>query len=69
MWGRFIHFIEADHQSQLIKAQAKQGFLEKVGSNHHQLFEIKAIIKRILAVIHLQKEQLVIVGDSLDEQV
>ncbi|UUO25082.1 hypothetical protein FGD67_19100 [Colwellia sp. M166] len=65
----FIPFIEADHQSQLIKAQAKQGFLEKVGSNHHQLFEIKAIIKRILAVIHLQKEQLVIVGDSLDEQV
>ena len=63
----FIPFIEADHQSQLLKAQAKQGFLEKVGSNHHQLFEIKSIIKRILAVIRLQKEQLAIDGDTLDE--
>lgn len=64
----FIPFIEADHQSQLLKAQAKQGFLEKVGANHHQLFEIKSIIKKILAVIRLQKDQLAM-GRSLDEQV
>ena len=38
--GLFIPFIEADHQSQLLKAQAKQEFLEKVGANHHQLFEL-----------------------------
>ncbi len=63
----FIPFIEADHQSQLLKAQAKQGFLEKVGANHHQLFEIKNIIKRILAVIRLQKEQLAMDGDTVDE--
>ena len=65
----FIPFIEADHQSQLFKAQAKQSFLEKVGANHHQLFEIKNIIKRILAIIHLQNEQLAMAGGSLDEQI
>ena len=67
--GLFIPFIEADHQSQLLKAQAKQDFLEKVGANHHQSFEIKSIIKRIMAVIRLQKEQLTMSGDNLDEQV
>jgi hypothetical protein len=65
----FIPFIEADHQPQLSKAQAKQKFLEKTGANHHQLFEIKSIIKRILAVIHLQNEQLKVGGGSVDEQV
>ena len=65
----FIPFIEADHQSQLNKAQAKQDFLEKVGANHHQLFEIKGIIKRIQAIIQLQNEQLAMGGGSLDEQI
>ena len=65
----FIPFIEADHQPQLSKAQAKQQFLEKTGANHHQLFEIKSIIKRILSVIHLQNEQLIVGGGSVDEQV
>jgi hypothetical protein len=65
----FIPFIEADHQSQLIKAQAKQGFLEMVGSNHHQLFEIKSIIKRIKAIIQIQNEKLAMGGGSLDEQI
>jgi len=60
----FIPFIEADHQSQLIKAQAKQGFLEKTGANHHQLFEIKSIIKRIQAIIQIQNEQLAVGGGS-----
>lgn len=63
----FIPFIEADHQSQLIKAQAKQGFLKKAGANHHQLFEMKNIIKRILTIIHLQTEQLEMGGGNLDE--
>lgn len=65
----FIPFIEADHKSQLLKAQAKQDFLEMVGSNHHQLFEIKSIIKRIKAIIIVQNEKLVIGGGSLDEQI
>ena len=57
----FVPFIEGDHKSQLIKAQAKKNFLVNIGGNHHQLFEINAIIKRIKQVISeqntLQKSQ------------
>lgn len=47
----FFPFIEGDHKSQLIKAQAKKSFLVNIGGNHHQLFEISSIIKRIEQVI------------------
>lgn len=50
----FVPFIEGDHKSQLIKAQAKKDFLVNIGGNNHQLFEIDAIIKRIKQVITKQ---------------
>ena len=50
----FVPFLEGDHKSQLIKAQAKKEFLEKNGANHHQTFEIDIIIRRIKQVIAVQ---------------
>lgn len=54
--GSFIPFLEGNHHSQLIKAQAKKRFLEVVGANRHQLFEIDFIVKRIEQVILKQKQ-------------
>lgn len=52
----FIPFLEGDHHTQLVKAQAKKYFLETMGANKHQLFEIDFIIKKIEQVIQKQKQ-------------
>jgi hypothetical protein len=51
----FIPFVEGDHKSQLVKAEAKKQFLKSTGANHHQMFEIGVIISRIEQVIIKQQ--------------